>query len=456
MQVNYIIRAMRKLPIKLILLIILFSCKKETPTPISIANDVVITGFDCANTKVFGSFKKQKSVSNIKLSIAYTGGNGKTYLSKSHNSTGVFGLTAKLDAGTLANGEGLLTYTISGTPSSAGNASFTISLGGQNCIINVQVEDYKDQISNFNCGGVKISGKLKKHQFVNNVIATITYSGGNGEEYLQRYHNSTGVLGLSANLNAGSLANGEGLVNYTISGVPDTAGIASFSISLGGQNCIINVKVEDYNENKGFPGPNITDIDGNSYKTVIIGTQQWMADNLKVSKFNNGTNLTHLTDPKLWGDLIKELAWTNYNHNSALDEKYGKLYNWFALSPTMNGNRNICPIGWHVPSLSEWSILTEYLGGDSIAGGKMKEKGTNSWKSPNVDASNMSLFNGLPGGALNSGDIGSKGYWWSATEGTGPTGTSSAGFIYLLANSGIVYKDMRNKWSAFSVRCVKD
>ncbi len=446
---------MKKLFFGLVIIFVLISCKKETTTPISV-NEVLITGFDCSGIKIFGTLKKQKSASNIKVLIAYSGGNGKTYLSKSHNSTGVFGLTAKLDAGTLANGEGLLTYTISGTPSSAGSASFTISLGGKSCIVNLKVEDYKDLISNFNCGGVKISGKLKKHQFANNVSATITYSGGNGEEYLQRYHNSIGVLGLSANLKAGSLANGEGLVNYTISGVPDTAGIASFTISLGGQNCTINVQVEDYNENKGLPGPNITDIEGNSYKTVIIGTQQWMAENLKVSKLNDGTNLTHLTNPSDWGDIIKYLAWTNYNHDPSNNEKYGKLYNWFAVSPKMNGNRNICPVGWHLPTLSEWSVLTEYLGGDSIAGGKMKEKGTTSWKSPNIDASNMSLFNGLPGGALNTGDIGSKGYWWSATEGTGPTGTSSAGFIYLLANSGIVYKDMRNKWSAFSVRCVKD
>ena len=310
-------------------------------------------------------------------------------------------------------------------------------------------------ISGFDCDSVKIVGTLTKDKVASNVTATLTYTGGNGKTYLTKSHTSTGVTGLSANLLAGTLANGEGTLVYTISGTPTTAGTANFAIALGGKSCSIDLKVEDINQNptSGY-GPNITDTEGNSYKTVYIGTQQWMAENLKVTKYNDGTAIPNITDNTQWSQLSTG-AWSYYNNDVTNNAKYGKLYNWYAVSKTTNGNKNVCPTGWHVPTDAEWTVLTDYLGG-AYAGGKMKEVGTTNWNSPNTGATNISLFTGLPGGYRiydgNYGNIGTKGYWWSSVEGN----TDGAWVRGLSSIDGGVSRGNYIKSSGFSVRCLRD
>ena len=312
-------------------------------------------------------------------------------------------------------------------------------------------------ISGFDCAGVKIVGTLTKDKVVSNVTATLTYTGGNGKTYLTKSYTSTGVTGLSATLLAGTLANGEGTLVYTISGTPTTAGTANFAIALGGKSCSIDLKVEDINQNptSGY-GPNITDTEGNSYKTVYIGTQQWMAENLKVSKYSDGTAIPNITDNTQWQTNTTG-AWSYYNNDVANNAKYGKLYNWYAVSKTSNGNKNVCPTGWHVPTDAEWTVLTDYLGGEIIAGGKMKEVGTTSWNSPNTDATNTSLFSALPGGFRNSNgyyyNIGSYGKWWSSTE----FNTFSAWTRFLDGNYGVANRfSFYGKKDGLSVRCLRD
>jgi uncharacterized protein (TIGR02145 family) len=143
-----------------------------------------------------------------------------------------------------------------------------------------------------------------------------------------------------------------------------------------------------------------------------------MAENLKTSKYSDGTMIPNITDNTQWKNDSSG-AWCYYNNDVANNAKYGKLYNWYAVSKTSNGNKNVCPNGWHVPSDTEWKVLTDYLGGDSVAGSKMKEVGTSSWYSPNTDATNTSLFSGLPGGNRNNNgnynNIGNNGNWWSST-----------------------------------------
>ena len=312
-------------------------------------------------------------------------------------------------------------------------------------------------VSGFDCDSVKIAGTLTKDKVASNVTATLTYSGGNGKTYVTKSYTSTGVSGLSATLLAGNLANGEGTLMYTISGTPTTAGTANFAIALGGKSCSISIKVEDVAQTLGKPGPNITDVEGNSYKTVTIGTQTWMAENLKVSKYNDGTTIPNITDNTQWSKLTTG-AWSYQNNDVTNNAKYGKLYNWYAVSPTKNGNKNVCPTSWHVPTDAEWTVLTDYLGGLTVAGGKMKEVGTASWNSPNTDATNTSLFTGLPGGFRFSSDdgyrnIGDGGRWWSSTEG---------GLVhyawdrYLNYDNGIANRNYSYSRDGLSIRCLRD
>ena len=186
-------------------------------------------------------------------------------------------------------------------------------------------------ISGFDCDSVKIAGTLTKDKVASNVTATLTYTGGNGKTYLTKSYTSTGVSGLTATLVAGTLANGEGTLMYTISGTPTTAGTATFSIDFGGKTCSINIHVEDIAQTIVKPGPNITDSEGNSYKTVTIGTQQWMAENLKASKYSDGTAIPNIPDNSQWQTNTTG-AWCYYKNDTANNAKYGKLYNWSAVN----------------------------------------------------------------------------------------------------------------------------
>jgi uncharacterized protein (TIGR02145 family) len=193
----------------------------------------------------------------------------------------------------------------------------------------------------------------------------------------------------------------------------------------------------------------VTDIDGNVYKTVKIGNQIWMAENLKTTRYNDGTPIPNVTDNIEWCNLLTTGAYCYYDNYYSNNAIYGKLYNWYAV-----GTGKLAPKGWHVPTDAEWETLITYLGGEDIAGGKMKS--TNYWKSPNKGASNSSGFNGLPAGWRSDGvgdffDIGEGSYFWSSTN------WAKAWFCNLeFDNSEANRYDFRWKWSGFSVRCVRD
>ena len=197
----------------------------------------------------------------------------------------------------------------------------------------------------------------------------------------------------------------------------------------------------------------IKDVDGNTYKTVTIGTQTWMAENLKTSKYNDGTSIPNVTDAKQWTELTTG-AWCNYNNSDSLGKIYGKLYNWFAVSPTTNGNKNVCPSGWHVPSVNEINILREYLGGESLAGITMKEIGFLNWNSPNEFASNTSLFTAIPcGGRVHDGIYGGIGVsycFWSSTM------ENQAWSYYLNYKDDDLSDSYTYLSNGFSIRCIKD
>ncbi len=210
---------------------------------------------------------------------------------------------------------------------------------------NTNTSNYNDTtnkvvaISSCLCDSVKISGSLAKDQLTNNVTATITYVGGNGKTYLESTYNTIDSSDLKATLKAGTLENGKGELTFYISGTPSKSGYVSFEINFGGQKCLIKLKI-----NEGLPGPIITDLDGNTYKTVIIGTQHWMAENLKVSKYNDGTSIPNIVNKSEYA-VFQKAAWSYYDNNPVNNTKYGKLYNYWAISPYWNGNKNVCPSG---------------------------------------------------------------------------------------------------------------
>jgi uncharacterized protein (TIGR02145 family) len=180
-----------------------------------------------------------------------------------------------------------------------------------------------------------------------------------------------------------------------------------------------------------------------------------MAENLKVTKYNDGTDIPNIINAAEWTSLTTG-AWAYYDNNEANNAKSGKLYNWYAVSPTTNGNKNICPTGWHVPTDAEWTVLTEYLGGETVAGSKMKEPGTTNWPFANEDANNSSLFTAVAGGSRNyigqyTGMV--DGTFWSSTlYGTG----GSAYIRMLIPHSSYLTSFNYSKMIGLSVRCLKD
>ncbi|MFP3591957.1 hypothetical protein [Chryseobacterium sp. SIMBA_038] len=205
-----------------------------------------ITTLDCAGATNNGTLTSGTIASGVSSVISYTGGNGGSHSGQIVTSTGVTGLTATLSAGNFANGNGTLTYTITGTPSSAGTASFAINIGGQTCNITRAVIASAGAITTLDCAGASNNGSLLEGVAVSNIFSIISYTGGNGGSYPGQIVTSTGVTGLTATLLAGNFANGNGTLIYTITGTPSSAGTASFTINIGGQNCILTRIVSEY------------------------------------------------------------------------------------------------------------------------------------------------------------------------------------------------------------------
>jgi uncharacterized protein (TIGR02145 family) len=232
----------------------------------------------------------------------------------------------------------------------------------------------------------------------------------------------------------------------------------SAGTGYGNELCFTTLAISSIVFNPDLTYESVSDKDGNSYKTIQIGTQVWMAENLKTTKYNDGTSIPEVTDYTDWKNLTTGgYSWYN---NDALSFKstYGALYNWYAVTD----NRNICPTGWHVPTSGEWITLASYLGGENVAGGKAKETGTTHWLSPNRGATNETGFTGLPAGLrLNSSDIqfiniGYSGNWWS-TSSVDPKGLGADLFsVDWSSNWGLSNEPQIYKVSGLSVRCLKN
>lgn len=196
----------------------------------------------------------------------------------------------------------------------------------------------------------------------------------------------------------------------------------------------------------------VTDIDGNIYNTVIVGTQEWMAANLNTTRYDNGINIPGSLNNSTWQYLTTG-ARSYYNNDSLISGSvYGMLYNWYAVS----GSNNLCPSGWRVPTNNDWTVLINYVGGLNVAGGILKEKGTAHWIFPNTDGTNEYNFTALPGGLRHvSGPYQYQtldGWWWSSTS----DNTNWAWNIKMLYDSGTLLQYTSEKKAGFSVRCLRD
>ena len=207
------------------------------------------------------------------------------------------------------------------------------------------------------------------------------------------------------------------------------------------------------------PITSVTDVDGNIYKVVTIGNQVWMAENLKVTKYNDGTAIPLVTDNAIWIKLddTDSPGYCYYDNDVSNASSYGALYNWYAVSSSTNGGKNVCPSGWHVPSDGEWTTLTDYIGIRTDAGAKLKS--TSGWQEYNGQSGNGTDdygFSGVPSGERHYKgvfvDIGKRCNWWSSTS----HASNQAWFRSLFYYNNTVGGSYNWKEEGISVRCVRD
>jgi uncharacterized protein (TIGR02145 family) len=297
---------------------------------------------------------------------------------------------------------------------------------------------------------------------VGNITATSAVSGGNitaggGTPVTQRgVCWSTAPNPTTAN---STTSDGSGVGNYasTLTGL--TAGatyyVRAYAINSAGTAYGNQVQFTAGGGGGGIvsnPGAGVT-FGGYTYASVVLGNgQEWMAENLRTTTYANGDPIPNVTDNGAWTQLTTG-AWAYYENNVSYENPYGKLYNWYAAADP----RNVCPAGWHVPTDAEWAVLTDYLGGENVSGGKMKSTGTQYWNAPNSGATNESGFSGLPGGyrlSLNGNfnSLGNLGYWWSASE----SDAELAWYRLLDYTNAVISRVNFYKRLGFSVRCLRD
>ena len=421
-------------------------CLKETVGTVGTLN--------CNSATQNGNLISGQAASNVTASVPYTGGNAGTYSAQNVASTGVTGLTASLAAGTLANGNSSVTYTITGSPASAGTASFAITLGGQSCSFTINVSSPAAVLATINCAGATTTGTLTSGTAANGVSTAISYTGGNAGTYSAQNVASTGVTGLTASLAAGTLANGNGSVTYSITGTPASAGTASFAISLGGQSCSFTVNVAaaqpQYPANSVFCAAGATAIvDVTNPTTGLI----WMDRNLGASQV-----ATFSADQNAYGDLYQwgrradghqcrtspttaPLSSVDQPAHGNFITSNGGNYDWRSpqninLWQGVNGVNNPCPSGYRIPTETE--LTNEYLSwGNSTYLGAFASP--LKWTlAGNRYNSNGSLLNG-----------GTDGFYWSSTV----AGTYSRCLHF---NSSPAQMANLYRASGLAVRCVKN
>jgi uncharacterized protein (TIGR02145 family) len=238
----------------------------------------------------------------------------------------------------------------------------------------------------------------------------------------------------------------------------DGAGAGTFISNISGLNITTTYYVRAYATNSEGTGYGMAmsftttatekDVDGNLYNIISIGTQLWLKENLKTTKYKDGTAIP--LETTAWGNTTPEYCWYS-NNQATYGNTYGALYNWYAVN-----TGKLCPAGWHVPSEAEWTTLITFLGGEDIVGGKLKEAGTTHWNSPNAGATNEFRFTALPGGDRNFDGqfdgVGNYAVWWSSTV----YDNNKAWDPLIFTGSSLISRGTEDKRLGMSVRCIKD
>jgi len=263
----------------------------------------------------------------------------------------------------------------------------------------------------------------------------------------------------------------------------DGSGIGTFTSNLTGllQNTIYYVKAYAItaagtaygNEVTFTAGVNYTQgagvtIDGYTYPTIVYGNgQEWMAENLNTTVYNDGTPIPVVSDATSWsanyntGATNPMMSWQNFDQVTWTSNHFNALYNWYAIDPASNGSRNVCPIGWHVPTQVDFCALLNFIdpaGNCTTSGAGGNLKSLDYWNSPNAGATNSSGFTGYPGGNINETggfDIpGNQGNWWSATE----VDSNNSWYLFLgaVGSQAFMFPSGYTKNTGASVRCTKD
>ena len=404
----------------------------------------VISSFNSCNTASTGSLTAGVFVNGVAQTINITVGTIGTY----NISAITNGVTFSATGTFTTTGAQNIVLSATGTPTTVGTNTFTLNTTPtcsftRNSSANATSNGTAVITSIISCSTAS-AGTLTAGVAVSGVTQTINVTVGT----IGTYNISAIANGVTFSATGTFTTTGAQNIVLSATGTPTTVGTNTFTLNIL-PNCSFSLTTIPLI---------VTDIDGNNYSTIQICNQIWTQSNFNVSRYRNGDLIPQITNASEWANTTTG-AWCYYQNNTLNGPVFGKLYNWYAV----NDPRGLAPLGWHIPTNAEWTTLTDCLGGIlidnvtvGIAGGKMKQIGTSNWLFPNSQATNISGFNGLPGGLINyfgnfETAMGTYGGWWSSSQ----FGNFAAHRGLNYNNGNVIFSGL-GLLTGLSVRLVKD